>query len=428
MRKKQNQAALAAACSAVVENLEERRLLSATLFGTALYIQGDNNTNVMSLSVNANNSQQLVVNIDSNVQVFSRSQVNSIVWSTGQGLHNFAMVDEANGTIDIPITAYLGNGADTFVGGSGNDSVVCGSGGDSVIGGAGNDTILGNVGNDTLRGGRDVDQIYGSDGNDLLYGGMGNDIVGGMVGNDTLYGGQDNDLVMGGQGNDQVYGAAGNDTVQGGKGDDVVAGDAEDQFQFIDGSAPTAAIGNDLMRGGQGNDTLMSHTGSDTIFGGRGPDGEVQGDVFDARAGDDFIMDRDAQVQPLTSENVINGTVRADITANIKIYVNDGSGVRQVWVPNTAGHISSTQINKIEAVDGNGNIRFRNTVPIPSTGELFQLNEFFQQWGISFSSNHIGRYKMTNGMNLTMTVNGAINNQLGDYYIQNGDQIVTTLT
>ncbi|MEV5411340.1 hypothetical protein AB0K60_21175 [Thermopolyspora sp. NPDC052614] len=76
-----------------------------------------------------------------------------LVINTGNGS------DRVSNTTNLPTTASLGVGFDTYNGGSGRDN---------VFGGAGQDTLNGNGGDDTLDG--------GADGGDRANGGAGSDL------------------------------------------------------------------------------------------------------------------------------------------------------------------------------------------------------------------------------------------------------------
>lgn len=117
--------------------------------------------------------------------------------------------------------------------------------------------VFGGPGNDTLFGGHGPDKLIGGDGDDVLGGGDGPDILLGGKGNDTLRGGNGNDILEGGVGDDKLDGGANNDVLRGGDGKDTLIGGA----------------GNDILNGGGGDDLLLAADGEkDTLIGGAGTD------------------------------------------------------------------------------------------------------------------------------------------------------------
>jgi Ca2+-binding RTX toxin-like protein len=126
----------------------------------------------------------------------------------------------------------------TVNGGDGNDGISTGGGADVVNGGAGSDRILTGAGNDTASGG---------DGSDFVYGGGGDDEINGNAGNDFLFGDGGADLINGGLGNDYIVGGSGADKMNGDEGND--------RFYAVDGSP------NDVINGGP-NDPAPEGTSS----------------------------------------------------------------------------------------------------------------------------------------------------------------------
>ena len=177
-------------------------------------------------------------------------------------------INEANGSISIPLLLAGGPGADSIEGGGGNDWLI---GGDDWLNGStdGNDTLTGNGGNDILTGGAGVDSVTGGAGNDRLNGGDGDDT--------TLTGGDDHDYVGGGDGDDTLDGNGGNDVLTGGTGDDELrGGTGNDTYVFtkgwgvIDDISYPEDTGNDTVVEGYAADTdtidLTSFNTNNTIY------------------------------------------------------------------------------------------------------------------------------------------------------------------
>lgn len=85
--------------------------------------------------------------------------------------------DSMTSTVDVPILALGGNGADTLSSGALGDLLVGNEGNDTVDGGAGNDQLNGSEGDDTLRGGVGDDVLQAGPGADDVDGGPGSDEV-----------------------------------------------------------------------------------------------------------------------------------------------------------------------------------------------------------------------------------------------------------
>jgi Ca2+-binding RTX toxin-like protein len=178
----------------MLERLEDRRLLSATL---------DPNTGELS-----------IVGTEGNDHIFvyreSRTTLGVVVGTRepGEGRHSF---QHQKSTFDFDAVRSIRidarGGADAVsVGGSFRRPLAIpsiidgGSGNDFIRGGAGNDRLIGGKGNDRLAGGPGDDLLEGGDGNDYLFGGIGTDTLRGQAGNDFLNGvdGTGGDILDGG--------------------------------------------------------------------------------------------------------------------------------------------------------------------------------------------------------------------------------------
>lgn len=214
------------------------------------------------------------------------------------------------------LTAYLGDGNDSFSrsgptnvaatidGGDGADWLTGYDGADTLLGGPGNDKLEGRKGNDTLDGGDGDDEIQGAEGADTIQGGAGNDKI-----TPDYYAAPSPDVVDGGPGIDQVDTDYFDSalavqqpltfTMNGGNDDGRP--NEHDDLRSIErlslGVSPTLYVGTDgddyvkiaqatnpgEMQGGLGNDDLNGADGSEKIDGGPGDD------HLDGGFGDDVI-------------------------------------------------------------------------------------------------------------------------------------------
>ncbi|MBK5218551.1 MAG: hypothetical protein JJE35_02010 [Thermoleophilia bacterium] len=119
----------------------------------------------------------------------------------------------------LPLTAYLGDGSDKFIGNAERDTCFSeGSRRNRCIGRGGNDICITGMRNSDCVGGPGNDYCrhqYGSDG---CWGGPGNDICVMGPGQDGCHGGPGNDRLYGGRNPDQLYGGTGYDYCDGGPG------------------------------------------------------------------------------------------------------------------------------------------------------------------------------------------------------------------
>ncbi len=163
----------------MIESLEARQLLAATLSGGVLRIVGTLRDDVISTRTVG---VKLVVSINSRECRFPLAGVRSIILLGGKG------------------NDFLTNGA-----GSIPASIDGGPGDDILCGGLGNDTLIGGPGDDRLYGQAGDDLLNGCQGDDLLDGGDGNDTLNGGIGDDTLWASDGlADMLNGGSGYDST--------------------------------------------------------------------------------------------------------------------------------------------------------------------------------------------------------------------------------
>ena len=228
-----------------VENLEDRRLLSATLDAGVLKIAGtDNADRVLVASVlsrvyvvettitpGENGAPPTITTTRSS---FARADVKSIEANLGAGNDRMVVSDNRfllRGSTPIPATVNGEAGNDYIATGSGDDTLNGGDGNDILVADGGKDTVNGGAGNDLMSGGSGDDTLNGDSGDDTLSGGSGDDTVNGDDGRDRLDGGRGADKLNGGAGNDVIFAVdfAGTDTIDGGD-NDATGGD----LAFVD--------------------------------------------------------------------------------------------------------------------------------------------------------------------------------------------------
>jgi Ca2+-binding RTX toxin-like protein len=371
--------------SHLVEQLEPRRLLSATLKGAVLFIGGNRR---VTLSMGKSATSTLNVRVGDARTTYRGSQVKQIRITGTSGPDRI----EA-GKVKIPMWIIGRVGNDTITGGDANDTIWGEDGADSISGGGGRDSIRGGKGSDELAGGGGNDKIYGEGGNNLLLGGGGNDVLCASTNAaaDTLAGGADADTYDGdrfdyaewlragegyqlndgpfirisfdgvandGEGNgddtehDNVYGlgriaTAGfgdqvdastlpwgltyhafgaSPTFHGGKGDDHITLDFSSGDITLGDGNDFLETGdtNDIIDAGPGNDRIILHGGSDTVTGGAGND-SVQS------AGSDDIVTGIETFEPRPHSAVLDrGIVKVIGDGNVKAWINAGNPTRLV--------------------------------------------------------------------------------------------------
>ena len=168
-----------AALAAAVETLESRQMLSVSLAGGTLTIQGSAGNDNIVVSRDRGTPGFLSVSINGQATSVNATPVKNISINTGDGDDRIDF-DQRNGAVKI------------------DSVIVAGAGNDTVTGGNGADVINGGLGNDMLRGSAGGDRLEGGAGNDALYGGAGRDTVNGGAGNDKIYTAGESDIVSNG--------------------------------------------------------------------------------------------------------------------------------------------------------------------------------------------------------------------------------------
>lgn len=310
------------------ENLETRRLMSATLNPAThlLTIQGSADNDSITVSLNAGKTR-LVVSENGVVHTFVKSQVSRIKANGNAGNDSIAVSQQVTVPCELhagPVGPAMYLDGEYLAGGGGNDVLYGTDSGGSYVnlsGGGGNDTLyvgheattFGGAGNDTFVMKGELSSADGGAGDDrFLMNVAGGNSVDGGAGKDTAdfsmwtedltignasaldaegigywsgpgyspYWGngaavQDNvEVLKGGSGNDRIYGWSGNNELYGNAGNDILV----------------AGAGKDALFGGAGNDTLFSRDGvADFLSGGLGTD-KGQIDAWDATVGVEVFL------------------------------------------------------------------------------------------------------------------------------------------
>ena len=126
---------------------------------------------------------------------------------------------EVNDRLPLPLTVYLGDGSDKFIGNGERDTCysqgarrnrcVGGGGNDICITGQRNSDCVGGPGNDYCKHGAGSDGCWGGPGRDICIMGPGQDGCHGEGGRDRLYGGSSPDKLYGGRDWDHCDGGPG---------------------------------------------------------------------------------------------------------------------------------------------------------------------------------------------------------------------------
>ena len=168
----------------MVEGLEGRQLLSATLVNGVLTVTGTAGADRIELE--RKGSSQLRVRDNGRDRFFSYAAVQSIVVNGLAGGDRIELEHEGSDAVNKPSTLNGGDGSDRIEGGPNVDTISGGAGNDEIRGRAGNDALTGDAGNDRVDGDSGNDVISGGDGDDDLKGGSGFDLITGGLGNDDF--------------------------------------------------------------------------------------------------------------------------------------------------------------------------------------------------------------------------------------------------
>ncbi|HEV8379879.1 MAG TPA: calcium-binding protein [Tepidisphaeraceae bacterium] len=375
---------VADAIKPVVEPLESRRMLSASLASSGLLkITGTTGNDTITVGIDPANSAKILVNDGVGNSRFSKTAVKSISIIAGDGADNITI----NTGIKQQITIKAGEGDDVIHGGSGREIIVGGAGADQIFGGGGSDQVFGGDGNDTISGGSS---------NDYLYGDGGNDVINGDSGNDVLAGDFEDTLVFSGA----APRVEGNDSLNGGDGNDWLLGER----RYLGTGVDFAGDGQDTFTGGAGDDVIdINKDGNDTIT--------------DEQTGDFVPLNEVAHAE----ENQ-PGDVHQHVILRIK--VRSGSKYKNVVVPANVGAMQPGFFALLHTHDTTGQIHFEAGPP----NTTFMLQDFFRIWGISMDKNHVGRFIPPAGKKVTMFVRRGASTKLvnGKWVSSGGTTFQTT--
>jgi Ca2+-binding RTX toxin-like protein len=360
------------ATAAIVEEMEQRRLLSGTvtaivLTGGMLNVSGSTGDDVIAVSTKDSGSTIAVYSGTAQIAGFPASSINGIVVNGNDGN------DTVTTTPPKPTTVNGGDGNDTITGSAGNDTIKGDAGNDSLTGALGNDDIEGGTGDDILDGSAGNDTVQGFQGADLLSGGTGTDTVDysernttsytlpgvtitiddafddgaanegddvalnienviGTAQNDTITASGYNNWIDASNGSDTVYATGGNDTILGQNGWDLLDGGSGNDV--IDGGSASDTVygqgGDDLITEtedatAQGDNILSGGSGDDTITGGN------HHDAIDGNSGDDLLngLDGNDTLTGGSGNDTINGGNGDDYinaVADGSLYIDSVSG------------------------------------------------------------------------------------------------------
>jgi Ca2+-binding RTX toxin-like protein len=190
----------------VIEALEARRLLSASIDHRVLVIEGTRRGDTVEITREGRKSVR--VNVNGEASTFAFKQFGKIRVVLGKG-DDYLLVGTSGNSIAVSTDADAGDGRDTVNTGAGDDSIIGGAGDDLLVSYSGRDVIRAGAGNDDLNGGNDDDRLYGDEGNDTVWAGSGNDLACGNNGDDEMWDRAGDDSVYGNKGNDHFIVAEG---------------------------------------------------------------------------------------------------------------------------------------------------------------------------------------------------------------------------
>ena len=246
---------------AVVDELEQRRLLSCSISSGVVTCNGTSGMDgIRVYQINGVSFNTIYIDINGSDPDWNYDTANVTRVDIFAGDDDDTITVEGSDTgivfgqhaVSETVVIYGEDGNDSVYGGDGSESMYGGNGIDSLTGYDGADFIYGESGNDEFHGGDGNDWMYGGGDEDELFGESGNDHLNGGDANDVLWGGADNDELNGDAGDDDLDGQAGSDTLAGGAGGDTLEG--------------RDSAGGDTLDGGSDTDTLLGSDVGDTVL------------------------------------------------------------------------------------------------------------------------------------------------------------------
>jgi Ca2+-binding RTX toxin-like protein len=242
----------------IIEGLEKRTLLAATLSGTTLEIDGGDGNDVIRVTAGADTT---TVSINGTDRSFDNSDFDAIQLRAGDGADDISISDD----VGVSAAIYGEGGDDTIVGGAGDDTISPGAGNDTIDGGGGYNTLdysdrsrALSVNMDHTISGPDNEVDYYAGNIEVLKTGAGNDSI-----SVNSNGPDDIQVIDAGAGDDTV------DFIRHYDGATVYGGDGNDDLLILNAGREGAYFG------GDGNDNLRTYRSSDTgrdFHGGAGID------------------------------------------------------------------------------------------------------------------------------------------------------------
>lgn len=269
------------------EGLETRQMLSATLVGDVLTIDGTAVNDAIRISAGAANGD-VVVNFAPGVaRNTTFNGVNSIVINGLAGNDRIAVRDGIVDTLGAAIGVQINAG-------DGNDRVRGGSGDEVIDAGAGNDRVRDDAGDNTVDLGDGFNRVRTGDGNDDITGGADQDRIRDTGGTNTIDAGDGNNRIRTGDGDDDITTGTGLDRIRDTGGTNTIdAGDGDNRVRTSDGDDTiTTGAGDDRVRTGDGTNAVFAGTGADRISTGDGDDTvdvDDEGDRITSSGGTDSV-------------------------------------------------------------------------------------------------------------------------------------------
>jgi Ca2+-binding RTX toxin-like protein len=337
----------------LLERLDQRRLLSATLADGTLTITGTSGADSIRVSLDLT-----LINISDNgvLSSFKATKVARISASLLGGDDFIALSKkDGNGAVKIPATLSGGGGRDILRGGWRNDVLSGGDGNDSLDGNFGADVMDGGPGFDTADYSKRIgavfihpdskpddgelneddnvqcERVYGGEGDDtfkITSADKGNEFFG-QKGTDTV---DFSELISAGV--DNIVNISLDDLKNDGKGDlDNIHSDIENVIgsSFADAIDGTKAA--NTLIGGAGNDTIMGELGNDFLAGGLGQD-ELDGGNNTEIAGTPDGLDTIVAVDPPVG-NVADADSLGTGAKDDLISIDDDDSVSFFIIPTT---------------------------------------------------------------------------------------------
>jgi hypothetical protein len=162
------------AFSRIIENLEQRRLLTAVLLEDGILdVTGTSGNDVLNVKkVIVNDVAKLKVYENGSggrtISWFALADVNGLRMSGLEGDDQIILDYGKDGLIDLPASLIGGTGDDSLKGGAGNDQLIGGEGWDYLYGESGDDVLIGNSGIDYIFPGEETNEVYSGAGADRI--------------------------------------------------------------------------------------------------------------------------------------------------------------------------------------------------------------------------------------------------------------------